>query len=250
MSPAPTPAPTTAEIVERMIEKSRVAAERQKLHGMSYTRHTVVEELDAKAAVRERRTRDHAVTSMRGETRMVLLRQDGKAQPSKEHGADEEREAEHRKAASQRRGKPQGPDFLDAALVRRFDYEPAGEETLDGRRAFVLRFEPKPGATDTGEMADRFIGLLHGRIWIDAEEFEVVKVDSHLKSTLSVLGGLAATVTRLDFIVERARVAPGLWMNRRLLSYAEGRKVLMSFRMRMDVLQDDFREVPLKPAAP
>jgi len=243
-------APTAPEIVERMVAGTREASERLRLHGLAYTRRTVVEELDDHAAVRDRKTREHSVTIVGGRTRSVLVRLDGKPPSPKEHGVDRDREAEHRRSAANRRGRKGEPDFLDESLLRRFDYELAGEETMAGRRVHVLRFEPKPGDPDAGEIADRFIGRLHGLLWVDAEEFELVKVESHLKSPLTILGGIAASLTRVDLVVERARLAPGLWMNRHLSTYAEGRKVLSSLRMRVEVDQDGFHEIPVTPAVP
>jgi len=242
--------PSASDIVERMVAESRVAAGRQRSSGMAYTRRTVIEELDAHAAVRDRKTREHAVTILGGRTRTVLVRLDGKAPSSVERGADREREAEHRRNASNRRGRKGEPDFLDESLLRRFDYELAGEDSVAGRRVYVLRFEPKPGDADAGEIADRLLGRLHGRLWVDADEFELVRVESHLKSPLTILGGLAASLTRIDLVVERARLEPGLWINRRLSSYAEGRKALSNLRIRMEIEQDGFRAVPLMPAVP
>ncbi len=237
------------EIIRRLIARGREVADLQPSRGLAYTRRTVIEELDDHSAVLERKTREHAVTNLAGVTRAVLVRLDDREPSTRESRADEKRENENQRDTSHRRGRRGGPDFLDEALVRRFVYESAGEEMVAGRRTLVLSFEPVPGAKDSGEVADRLLARLHGRMWIDAEEFELVKVESHLKSPLSVLGGLAASLTRIDLLIVRERLSPGVWTNRKLLTYAEGRKLLSSLRMRMQVDQEDFRELPVKPAA-
>lgn len=249
--PAPVPPhPTAAEVVDRLVERSRASAELQRTRGYAYTRKTVVEELGDRAEVVERRTREHAVTNLGGLTRSLLLRLDGREPSGKELQADLEREADHRRSASARRGRRSGPDFLDEALVRRFEYAFESEEVVDGRRAYVLRFSARPEAAEPKEVADRLLARLRGRLWVDAEEFELVKVESHLTTPLTVWGGLAATLTRIDLVVERSRLGPGLWMNRRMATYAEGRKLVSSLRTRMEVEQGGFREVPFRPAAP
>jgi hypothetical protein len=251
-TPSPSPAaPSVEEILERMLERARTSAERQQGIGFAYTRRTVIEELDDREIVRERKTREHAVTNLAGVARAVLVRLDEREPTGREHRTDQQRESENQRETRNRRGRRAGgPDFLDESLLRRFDYVLEGEELLGGRRVWVLNFEPKPVGKDAGETADRFLARLHGRLWVDVEEAELVKVESHLKSPLTVLGGLAASLTRIDFVILRERLASGVWTNRRLQSYAEGRKVFSSFRMRMEVEQEDFRELPVTPPRP
>ena len=51
-------------------------AESRSAPGLAYTRRTVIEELDGRSEVRERKTREHAVTNLAGVTRAVLVRLD------------------------------------------------------------------------------------------------------------------------------------------------------------------------------
>ena len=52
---------------------------------------------------------------------------------------------------------------LDLTFDKTYDYRLVGEDTIDGRRAYILAFEP------TAALADK--SLYRGRVWIDAESF-------------------------------------------------------------------------------
>ena len=244
-------APLSAgEVISRLIARGREVAELQPTRGLAYTRRTVIEELDDRSEVRDRKTREHSVTNLAGVTRAVLLKLDDREPSAREARADEKRENDNQRDTSRRRGRKSGPDFLDEALVRRFEYVLDGEEVVAGRRTLVLRFEPPDGVKEGGEVADRLLARLHGRLWVDLEEFELVKVESHLKSPFSVLGGLAASLTRIDLLIVRERLSPGVWANHQLSTYAEGRKLFSNLRMRMRIEQDEFRELPVTSPAP
>ncbi|HEX4823362.1 MAG TPA: hypothetical protein VFV19_03545 [Candidatus Polarisedimenticolaceae bacterium] len=57
---------------------------------------------------------------------------------------------------------------LDLTLDKTYDYKLAGEDTAQGRAAYVLAFEPASGKTGKS--------LYRGRVWIDKETFVRLKV--------------------------------------------------------------------------
>jgi hypothetical protein len=61
---------------------------------------------------------------------------------------------------------------IDISEIGKYRLTPAGEETLEGKSVYVLTIEPsvKP---DPYRMRNRFFV---GRVWIDAESFQIVKV--------------------------------------------------------------------------
>ena len=233
------------EVIGRFLERSRTTTNRLAAQHHICVRRTVMEELADDGTVKERKTKEQSV-ELRGEhQRIRLLKLDDRAPTADEKRRELEHEAEQKKTFTERKDKPRsrGPDFVDEKLIRRFVYESDGTELLNGRMAYVLKFSPvaDPVAKDN---ADRALNLLTGRIWIDVEEFELVKVEAHLKEPLTVLGGLVAKVERLDFAVERRRLPDGLWFNTSLVTRAEGRKLFSAFHMRSRIEQDDFRPLP------
>ena len=113
-----------------------------------------------------------------------------------------------------------------------------------------MSYKAKIGREGGDKNIDRFLGLIGGSIWVDAEEFELVKASAGLREPLRILGGFAATISRLELDVVRRPVTPGCWCNVLLTSRAEGRRLFSGFNVRLDVEQADFRVTPLIPAAP
>lgn len=239
------PSLSADEVIRRFLERSATTTNRLAAQHHVCVRRTVTEELGDDGKVKERQTKEQAIELRGEEQRIRLLKLDDRAPTAEETARELAKEAEQRKRFAERKDKPRsrGPDFVDEKLIRRFRYELDGMELVNGRPTYALKFAPvaNPPAT---ENADRALNLLVGRIWIDAEEFELAKVDARLKEPLTVLGGIVAKVERLDFVVERRRLADGLWFNTEFACRAEGRKLFSGFRVRSRIAQDDFRELP------
>ena len=236
--------PSVDEIIERFLRQARAAADTEAQHEISYHRRTRIEELADDGAVQQTRSKEHAVTNRAGVIRAVLVKVDERAPSDRESRSDRKTDTDARRESGRRRN---GPDFLDEGLVRRFQYTLEGEERIDGRRAFRLAYEPRPAASGTGKDFERILSLLHGHLWIDAEQYELVKVEARLRSALKLLGGIAGSLNRLDFAIVRRPVRDGHWANVLLTSQAEGRKLFSVFRARIQVEQDEFQVRPLTP---
>jgi hypothetical protein len=239
--------PSAGEIMDRFLRRAREAAEVEARHVLTYRRVTRVEDLDATGAASACTTKEHSVTNAAGRVRAVLVRVDDRAPSESEVSADARRENDARRETGRRR---RGPDFIDAGLVRRFDYAFDGEEVVEGRRAWRLVLVPKAGGADTGKNMDRFLALVQGRIWIDAEDYELVRASAGLREPLKILGGFAATVSRMELSIARRPIAPGYWSNVLFTTRAEGRKFLSAFRVRATIEHDGFRLEPVTRAVP
>jgi hypothetical protein len=244
---ADAPRPSADAIIERFLARAKAAAAEEARLEMTYRRTTVIEDLSSKDERQRRRVREHAVTNRAGVIRARLVRIDDREPSESEVASDARKEGDARKETTRRR---RGPDFVDEALVRQFDFTLEGEETVEGRRTFRLSYKAKPERKGTDKNIDRFLGLVGGKIWIDAEEFELAKVSAGLNEPLRILGGFAASITRLEFDIIRRPVAPGCWCHVLLSSRAEGRRLFSGFNVRLEVEQGDFRILPMAPASP
>lgn len=95
-------------------------------------------------------------------------------------------------------------------LLLRFDYTVLPEEILNGRPTYVVDFRPRP-EIGTANLGERALSALAGRAYIDASDFEVVRVDAHIVKPVSVVGGVAAKVARADIRYEAMPVGHGHW---------------------------------------
>jgi hypothetical protein len=247
----PEPPSTAKTILERFLERSRTTPDRVAEQRHLCFRHSVTEELGADGRVKEQKLREFEVEFLGDVQHLKLLKLDGKTPSDRESRRELSKDAEMKRKYAERseKARPRGPDFIDEKIIRRYSFVTNGVETVRGRKAYVLKFRPLPGL-EAKETAERAMNQLAGRRWIDAEEFELVRVEAHLDQPLSLFGGIVATIERLDFEVERERNPDGFWFNAHFGSYAEGRKLFSPFRIRSRIEQDRFRSVETGPAIP
>ena len=241
-SPAAAGTPSADEIVERLIRRAEsVGGSTNGIH-YSWRRLTVIEDLDSQGRVEERRTKEHAVVGNAGVQKATLIRVNNQALAARDRDREQRRESENRDKYS-RRSDRRGSMEIDEALIRRFRFQWLSNELVDGRWGHVLAFEPKDGR-DSGRIADRVIGSLKGRLWVDAEVYEVGRIDAKLERSVSV-GGFIAELSDLEFFIQRRPLPSGDWVNVKLESRVSGRKLFDRFRGRMEVVQEQFE--PLSP---
>jgi hypothetical protein len=134
-------------------------------------------------------------------------------------------------------------EVIDESLIRRFDYQWKGFEVIAGRTNHVLEFvarSPESGKGSGNAFADRLMSQLQGRLWIDAEEHELVRVEARLGKSFDVLAGVVASIQKMTLLIERIRLPDGRWVDQRFQTAFEGRKFLSALRMRLQVDQDRY----------
>lgn len=85
-------------------------------------------------------------------------------------------------------------------LIGRFVIRVVGEETVEGRPAYVLDFSPDPAAAPAKSLGDRTLYALAGRALIDAVDLQVRSVVAHLTKPVKVAGGIAANVKEAEVV--------------------------------------------------
>ncbi len=239
----PPPALLSAdEIIERLIRRTEQSANATNGIVYAWRRRTVIEDLDSKGKVEERRTKDHSVVGNAGLQKATLVRVNDKDLGDRERDREQRREADNREKYS-RRSDRRGSVEIDETLIRKFRFQWLSNELVEGRWAHVLAFEPQPERRG-GKVADRVIGSLGGKVWVDAEVYEVGRIEAGLGKPVSV-GGFIAELSDLDFVIVRKPLPGGDWVNVKLESQASGRKLFDRFRGRMEIVQDGF-----EPASP
>ncbi len=115
-------------------------------------------------------------------------------------------------------------DLLSPNIIKRFKFTLVGREMLNGRPALIVDFEPAGDNPTLFNIKDRFIDSITGRAWVDEGDYTLEKVDMHLIHKVSVLGGLAGTVSKFSFSFERERTPDGLWFTHDLNWRVEARE--------------------------
>ncbi len=120
-------------------------------------------------------------------------------------------------------------DFLlNEDLVSRFEFTMVGRESLNGRPALVVDFAPANKILPERNLKERFINKAAGRIWIDADDYSLVKADLHLTQQVNVGWGLIGAVWKFHYEFERERTPDGLWFPSEVDWHLEGREVIIN----------------------
>jgi hypothetical protein len=115
---------------------------------------------------------------------------------------------------------------------------------LRGRKTYVLTFEPK-NDLPVKKLADRFLNQIAGTVWIDAEDFEIARAEIHLKSEVTLWGGVIGTLRHCRFTLERTRLPDGVWFNSSSHGIFEGRKLLEPMLIRTHSESTNFHPASL-----
>lgn len=115
-------------------------------------------------------------------------------------------------------------DLMNPDIIKRFKFTLAGRDTINGRPALIVDFQPVSDSLPVFNIKDRFINSVEGRAWVDEEDFTLEKVDLHLKQKVSVLGGLAGSVSKFSLTFDRERTPDGYWFVRDLDWRVEARE--------------------------
>jgi hypothetical protein len=139
----------------------------------------------------------------------------------------------------ERRVRTQGPSTVDDtvnALTFRIDRR----DTLNGRTAIAVRFEPRKDArpqTREGRLASAFNGL----IWVDEQTREIMKVEATAVDDLSYGFGLMARVQKGSIVtLIRERIDDRIWLPTSVRFKASGRALFMLRKLNIDFAVDWF----------
>jgi hypothetical protein len=192
-----TPAELTdpSVIMRRAMERSQALQETPAQPPYRYQRFVLTEELDAKGRVVGTKERTALVDAARGDK-------------------DEEQSSSQTKALSEKGEKKHRTSreiVLEEELLAKYEFVLRGKEHREGRPTYLLTFQPRP-KLPTRQMEDRVLNRLAGKIWIDAAEFEISKLEVWLGEKVTLGWGVIAALYALDFSMERSRTPDGFWL--------------------------------------
>jgi hypothetical protein len=126
-----------------------------------------------------------------------------------------------------------GPSAVDDTVAT-LQFAIDRRETLHGRSAIVVRFDPKPDArpqTREGKLAKMFSGL----IWVDEAAREVMRVEATAVDDLSYGFGLFAKVRKGSAVtLRRERIDEHLWLPTSVKVKADGRALFALRKLDID----------------
>jgi hypothetical protein len=129
---------------------------------------------------------------------------------------------------------------IDKELLSRYEFSILAKETVNGRPAYLLSFVPKQPPPPVHHFQDRLLNRAMGSIWIDDQDYDLVKANICLGQPVSF--GILGAVDSFTFAFERARAEDGSWLTRWTETFIKARKFLKFVQTRRRVDWSDFKK--------
>jgi len=123
-----------------------------------------------------------------------------------------------------------------------FNFRLVGSETIDGRDAWVLEGDPRPGYEPKTRGA-KMLSKFKGRVWIEKSEAQWVKLDITAIDTLSIGFVLARIHKGTRIIAEQAKVNDEVWLPKHVQLHLDARVALFkSFDEDVEMTYRDYKK--------
>ncbi len=111
-------------------------------------------------------------------------------------------------------------------IAEAFNFRLVGSEIVEGRDAWVLEGEPRPGYEPKSRGA-KLLGKFKGRVWIDKSEAQWVKLDITAIDTISFGLVLARIHKGTRVLVELTHVNDEVWLPKHVQLHFDARVALL-----------------------
>jgi hypothetical protein len=214
--------PDVAAIIRKLGERASDPVLSELRAAVAYDRSSRVDYLNDEHELKKQVTRLYRVAPENGRPVTRLISINGR--PATER--DEKKRSSIRETGDKSRSLALSEDLLG-----RYDFTFTGEQKLNGRRTWMLRFAPKADIDEDG-FFDKLLNAMTGVIWVDVEEGQMAKAEFFLGKKISFFGGFAGAIERLDVTVVQRRVEPNLWLSEAAFIDFSGRKLFSAIRFR------------------
>ncbi len=129
-------------------------------------------------------------------------------------------------------------------LLSAFDFHVVGQESLEGRKAWVLDAEPHPGYVPK-ELKAQMFPHIRGRIWIDQEDFLWAKAEANVVDAFSLGFSVIAKINPGGHLsLLQIRQPDGTWVVSKVAFKGSGRIALVKrFSVESVTTSSNFRKV-------
>ena len=171
----------------------------------------------------QRTEKTFRVTMIDGSPYNRLIAVKGEPLPAAEAAAEEAKmrqETQRRKAespaarqkrvAQYQRERRQDHELL-TEMVNGFAFKLAGEETLNGRKCFVLTAEPLPGYQPKSHETKVLTGM-HGKMYVDEQQYQWVRVQAEVFRPVAFGLFIAHVEPGTKFALEQRPMEGNLWL--------------------------------------
>jgi hypothetical protein len=129
---------------------------------------------------------------------------------------------------------------LLSEMVKAFDYTLTGEESVNGRRCFVLQAQPKPGYNPPNRDTQVLKGM-RGQMWVDAEQYQWARVHAEVFRPVRFGLLIAQVKPGTEFTFEQKPAEGKLWLPSHFAMNVKTRILLLSRTSADDEVYSDYR---------
>jgi hypothetical protein len=192
--------------------------------------------LDEKGQIRSQHADTFYITPTPYEIFVLHISHDQKPQ-SESDLQKQESEIEHKIHEDQKKAEKPGAlqpknALLFADIILKSRFTPLQWDEAAGKRTIVYAFEPKAPAQRQGDLMARVAGDMKGKMWINTDDAEVVRMEFTSASSLSLGYGILGNVRYFAGYVEQQKVHGEIWLPIHQEFVADGRQLIKGFRIR------------------
>jgi hypothetical protein len=235
-------------ILQKVVERAKWTEENNPQTAYAYQQHSVREKLDGDDIVKEKDEKLFEVFYIEGLMYRRLVKRNGQPLSAEEVKREQQRERDFRQQLPERRRrKAQGPQQDDVALnedlIGRYSYDLVGQETINGRSSYVLTYRPRSDDLPIRRRIDRLLNKVAGKVWVDTQDYEIVRLEIHLAGKATMWAGLLASVRKLEGEFEQTRTEEGVWLPLRIQGFLDARVLITNYRLTQNEQWSNFRKV-------
>jgi hypothetical protein len=249
------PLPPVDEVLRNVLSAVKSPEVRHASAQFRSVQHTTIQKLDEKGRLREREDRVYDVGPLAGGVYARLVEKNGRSLSPSELQVEQQSQQRfiERSPAQWFGGGDSDRVALDQELFDRYRAEIVGRESVGGRPTLVLHFWPRSSDLPIRRRQDYVLNKLTGKVWIDQQDWEIVRVEAQLTERVRVWLGLIAAIDKVDVHFEQIRMGDAVYLPLKLTANFEGRKLFSTLRENVTVTwtgQRPATETTVAPAAP
>ncbi len=170
-----------------------------------------------------------------------VRKEDGKIQKVIDKRKNESEDDRRKRLEKEERGREEDRKFV-LEIADAFNFRLLGSETLDGRDAWVLEGEPRPGYEPKSRDA-RMLSKFKGRVWIDKADAQCAKLDITAIDTVSYGFVLARIHKGTHILFEQIRVNDEVWLPKQVEIHLDARVALFkAYDEDIELIFHDYRK--------
>lgn len=208
-----------------------------------FIEHRLFDTLDKSGIVKEHSDETFQMVLLDGHPYPRLIAINGKPLGPDEQHKQAERESKFREE-QRRKSEDKKEDRLkvDDQFLGHFQFDVLGREVLNGRTSYVVTVLPKTGIFSVRNNAEKVFTHMQGKVWVDAEDFTLVKCELHLTEPTSFYG-ILGSVRQIDLMLQRRWVEDKTWVFENLRYTLDARRLFTSIHIRQDSEYREFKKL-------